>query len=210
MGAVPGDQAKIWFRQMTNGLNYLHENNIAHRDLKCENILLSQRFNAKIADFGFARFCTDRHNVSILCKTYCGSASYAAPEIIKGTPYNPKLSDIWSLGIILFVMLNAVMPFDDSNIKKLLNDQISKKWVFQSKIDDIPYKLLVSNLLEPDVHLRLTLDRIIQHDWLRESSHSSQKRRNVQSAPHSHSGNFGKNRILNEFKIIEAKRSIMT
>lgn len=130
-GVVPEQQSKMWFRQMASGLQYLHNKNIAHRDLKCENILLSRRFNVKLADFGFARFCVDTDGRRVLSQTYCGSAAYAAPEVVNGTPYNPKLSDVWSLGIILFIMLNASMPFDDSNLRKLLKDQMTRNWVFR-------------------------------------------------------------------------------
>ncbi|KAK9708076.1 Protein kinase domain [Popillia japonica] len=119
---------------MASGLQYLHNKNIAHRDLKCENILLSRRFNVKLADFGFARFCVDAEGRRVLSQTYCGSAAYAAPEVVNGTPYNPKLSDVWSLGIILFIMLNASMPFDDSNLRKLLKDQMTRNWVFRSRL----------------------------------------------------------------------------
>lgn len=167
---IPEPQAKIWFRQMASGLLYLHSKNIAHRDLKCENILLSRRFNVKIADFGFARFCVDADNRRILSQTYCGSAAYAAPEVVNGTPYNPKLSDVWSLGIILFIMLNASMPFDDTNLRKLLKDQMTKKWVYRTRIRDTlssTVKSLIRHLLEPDITLRLSLDRVMTHEWLR-------------------------------------------
>lgn len=192
-GVVPEQQAKIWFRQMASGLHYLHGKNIAHRDLKCENILLSRRFNVKLADFGFARFCVDSDNRRILSQTYCGSAAYAAPEVVNGTPYNPKLSDVWSLGIILFIMLNASMPFDDSNLRKLLKDQMTKNWVFRSRVRDTlssTAKSLVRHLLEPDLTQRLTLDRVIQHDWLRmrKDRPSSLIGRLVHSAPHNQNG----------------------
>lgn len=187
-GVVPEPQAKLWFRQMSSGLQYLHSRNIAHRDLKCENILLSRRYNVKLADFGFARFCVDEDGRRVLSQTYCGSAAYAAPEVVNGTPYNPKLSDVWSLGIILFIMLNASMPFDDSNLRKLLKDQTTRNWTFRSRVRDTvsnSAKSLVRHILEPDITLRLTLDRVITHDWVRarKDRTSSLIGRLVHSAP---------------------------
>ncbi|XP_049812830.1 testis-specific serine/threonine-protein kinase 3 [Schistocerca nitens] len=169
-GIVPEQQAKVWFKQMTLGLQYLHGKNIAHRDLKCENILLSRRFNVKLADFGFARFCVDQNGRRVLSHTYCGSAAYAAPEVVSGTPYNPKLADVWSLGIILYIMLNAGMPFDDSNLRRLLKDQMERNWVFRTRVRDTlsaQAKALVRHILEPDITLRITVDRILIHEWLR-------------------------------------------
>ncbi|EEB14914.1 cAMP-dependent protein kinase catalytic subunit, putative [Pediculus humanus corporis] len=169
-GIIPEHQAKLWFRQMISGLQYLHDKDIAHRDLKCENILLSKRFNVKLADFGFARYCIDNDGHRILSHTYCGSAAYAAPEVVSGTPYNPKLADIWSLGIILFIMLNASMPFDDSNLRKLLRDQTSKNWTFRTKVRESVSplaKTLVKQILEPDLTKRLRLENLVNHEWVR-------------------------------------------
>jgi len=178
-GLVPERQAKIWFRQMVQGLQYLHALNVAHRDLKCENILLSRHWNVKLADFGFARFCIDADGSSkgkrVLSQTYCGSAAYAAPEVVSGTPYNPKLADVWSLGIILYIMVNATMPFDDSNLKKLLKDQLARKWDFRSRVRDVltpSLTQLVRNVLEPDITQRITLDRIAAHEWVRREGHA--------------------------------------
>ena len=187
-GAVPEQQSKLWFRQMASGLQYLHAKNIAHRDLKCENILLSRHFNVKLADFGFARFCVDAEGRRILSRTYCGSAAYAAPEVVSGTPYNPKLADVWSLGVILFIMLNASMPFDDSNLRKLNRDQMTRNWVFRSKVRDkvsAAAKSVVKLILEPDITLRLTLDRVLAHDWVRSRKDrtAAMLGRMIQSAP---------------------------
>ncbi|KAF7992209.1 hypothetical protein HCN44_001534 [Aphidius gifuensis] len=166
---VPEQQSQIWFRQMASGLHYLHAKNIAHRDLKCENILISRKNHVKLADFGFARFCVDNDNRRILSQTYCGSAAYAAPEVVSGTPYNPKLADVWSLGIILYIILFGTPPFDDENLTKLLRNQMSKNYVFrshvQSCISDYA-KHLVRHILEPDITLRFTLDRVMGHEWV--------------------------------------------
>ncbi|XP_014237416.1 testis-specific serine/threonine-protein kinase 3-like [Trichogramma pretiosum] len=168
-GPVPEKLSKLWFHQMISGLHYLHKLNIAHRDLKCENILLTNKFHIKLADFGFARYCVNAEGRRILSQTYCGSAAYAAPEIVANIPYNPKLADVWSLGVILFIMLNGIMPFNDKHLHKLLKDQWNKKWAFQPKIRHLisaAAKNLVKKILEPDITLRYTVDRIMSHEWV--------------------------------------------
>lgn len=168
-GEVPEARAKVWFHQICRGTEYLHAKDIAHRDLKCENVLLSRNLNCKLTDFGFARYCNDL-GPSGLCETFCGSAAYAAPEVVGGTPYNPKLADVWSLGVILYAMLNATMPFDDSNRRKLLSNQMSGNWQFSTRVEysvSAVAKSLVARILEPSVANRLPLKEILDHDWLR-------------------------------------------
>lgn len=142
---------------------------IAHRDIKCENVLITSNYNVKLADFGFARYMIDNRGKRVLSDTYCGSLSYAAPEILRGYPYNPKISDIWSLGVILYILLNKAMPFDEDNIKRLYELQVARKWKFRSKVTGSltdRVKKLVSSLLEPDVSKRWRLDHIVQGDWI--------------------------------------------
>ncbi|XP_055678674.1 testis-specific serine/threonine-protein kinase 6 [Lutzomyia longipalpis] len=165
-GAINEVQAKRWFTQMLEAIAYLHSINIAHRDLKCENILISRAMNVKITDFGFARYTT---SPNFLSTTYCGSAAYAAPEVITNTPYDPKLSDAWSLGVIFFIMINGVMPFRDENLHKLLAEQRKKSYKFTKEISSgmsNKTKTIIDNLLEVNPHIRWTVNQTLQFEKL--------------------------------------------
>lgn len=93
------------FQQMCMAVQYLHSMNVAHRDLKCENLLLDVHYNLKVCDFGLSKTLTYVDDKLVLSETYCGTTNYAAPEILKHQPYDPKVSDVWSMGIVLFMML---------------------------------------------------------------------------------------------------------
>lgn len=168
-GCVSENQSRVWFRQLALGLEYLHVLEITHRDIKCENVLLTANFNVKISDFGFARFCVDEDDHTVLSETYCGSMSYAAPEILRGKPYLPKPTDLWSLGVVLFVMLNKSMPFDDTRMRKLYEQQMGKKYRFRSRVANvisIECKTIVKHLLEPDPGLRHNTTQVLSSDWI--------------------------------------------
>ncbi|KAK4876387.1 hypothetical protein RN001_012809 [Aquatica leii] len=176
-GVVSQTKAKIYFRQIVDAVQYLHNRNIAHRDLKCENVFLTDNNKVKLGDFGFARVCIDKLTGSkVFSSTYCGSAAYAAPEILKGVPYDPKMYDIWSMGCILFIMLSAAMPFDDTNLTKMLKSQMNKTacltsaCVWQAKSPSLSD--LFSNLLEPDVSKRYTINDVVNCQWLKEITRS--------------------------------------
>ncbi|CAG9765556.1 unnamed protein product [Ceutorhynchus assimilis] len=168
-GPVSEAQARVWIRQLALGVQYLHSMDIAHRDLKCENCLITSNYNLKLADFGFARFVMDNNGKQVLSSTYCGSLSYAAPEVLRGLPYYPKMADVWSCGVIIYVCINKAMPFDDTNVKRLHEQQVSKRWKFRSKVVDNlseQVKQLVTHLLEPDITKRWNMDRLVQSDWI--------------------------------------------
>ncbi|XP_061165692.1 testis-specific serine/threonine-protein kinase 1-like [Saccostrea echinata] len=109
-GAIKEGMARNWTKQICEAVRYLHELNITHRDLKLENLLLDSNYNIKICDFGFVKEDPNRD----LSKTYCGSKSYAAPEILKGEPYDTQKADIWAIGVILYIFVTGKMPFDES------------------------------------------------------------------------------------------------
>lgn len=169
-GAVSEAQSRVWAQQIALALQYMHEMEIAHRDMKCENTLLSSNFNVKLADFGFSRYVIDEKGRPVTSETHCGSLTYAAPEILRGNPYHPKIADMWSYGIMLYVMLNKAMPFgEDNNVKKLYDAQIHKKWRFRSKVETVisnQLKECVTRLLEPDIAKRWTVEQVLTSDWI--------------------------------------------
>ncbi|KAJ8878370.1 hypothetical protein PR048_018947 [Dryococelus australis] len=130
-GPLQEHRVKNFFRQIVSAVAYLHSLDISHRDLKCENVFMCSRNRLKIGDFGFARWCDGAD----LSETYCGSTAYAAPEILQGVPYDPKLYDSWSLGCVLYIMLTSTMPFDVSNRKKMLKDQLNRAIEFDKRAD---------------------------------------------------------------------------
>jgi len=105
-------EVKLIFKQLVDGVSYLHKNNIAHRDLKLENILIDDNKNIKVIDFGFS-LVTPRNKPLNVC---CGTPSYMAPELIAKKNYYGHLVDIWALGILLFVLLSGYFPFKGISI----------------------------------------------------------------------------------------------
>lgn len=166
-GAIKEDSACIMFQQLASAIKYCHDMDFAHRDLKCENILLREDLNIKLSDFSFSRFLSrDENGRIILSKTYCGSAAYAAPEVLEGIPYDPRISDIWSLGVILYTMVYAVMPFDDSKPRKMICLQKQQKIPFpNSKHVTVEFTDLISHLLQPNISQRFHVDEVLKHSW---------------------------------------------
>ncbi|XP_071982652.1 testis-specific serine/threonine-protein kinase 6 [Engystomops pustulosus] len=162
-GWFSDEKARSLFKQITKAIKYLHEQHVAHRDLKCENILITSDNNVKLTDFSFG--ITFPHG-SKLCTTYCGSAAYASPEVLQSIPYDPRKYDIWSLGVILYIMVTGKKPFDDSNLKAL--PKIQKEGVnFPKSVEvETKCKCLIEEMLQYNPKDRPDIFTLIRHVWL--------------------------------------------
>ncbi|GAA5992694.1 hypothetical protein JCM11641_004995 [Rhodosporidiobolus odoratus] len=159
-GKMPEDEARRFFQQIMSALDYCHSHNIVHRDLKPENLLLDENLNVKIADFGLSNIMRDGD----FLKTSCGSPNYAAPEVISGKLYAGPEIDIWSCGVILYVMLCGRLPFDDDHIPllfKKINGGIFSLPPFLTP----DARSLLSRMLTVDSNKRIKLHEIRQLPW---------------------------------------------
>ncbi|ORY96938.1 hypothetical protein BCR43DRAFT_474942 [Syncephalastrum racemosum] len=159
-GRLSEPEARKYFQQIIFGLDYCHRHLICHRDLKPENLLLDKDKNIKIADFGMASL----QPTGSLLETSCGSPHYASPEIVTGIPYNGAASDIWSCGIILYALLCGHLPFDDDNIRELLNKVKVGKYKMPDHISD-GARDLIRRILVVHPGKRLTMKEVQDHPW---------------------------------------------
>ncbi|XP_043916287.1 testis-specific serine/threonine-protein kinase 4-like [Protopterus annectens] len=174
-GACNEQQARKWFRQLCEGVAYMHSNGIAHRDLKLDNLLIDSDGNIKIADFGFARPVENQN----LSRTFCGTRSYMPPEVLLRESYNPFLFDMWSLGTILYILVTDQFPFEDDNmgvfVRKL---QKGVHFPAQKRIPQ-DCKVLIGKLLT-DASKRITSEVVLEQPWIRKLN---QDRQTVDSTP---------------------------
>lgn len=157
------DTCKIIFEAMA----YCHEKHIAHRDLKPENLLLMNKqsdSNIKIADFGFAKFSSNEACLT----TQCGTPGYVAPEILEGAPYGTKC-DMWSLGVIVFILLGGYPPFIEENQRELFRKIRRGQYEFHDEYwapISQDAKDLISALLTVAPGKRLTAKEALQNKWI--------------------------------------------
>ncbi|XP_035858927.1 serine/threonine-protein kinase BRSK2 isoform X10 [Sander lucioperca] len=159
-GRLTPKEARKFFRQIMSALDFCHSHSICHRDLKPENLLLDEKNNIRIADFGMASLQVG----DSLLETSCGSPHYACPEVIRGEKYDGRKADVWSCGVILFALLVGALPFDDDNLRNLLEKV--KLGVFHMPHFIPPdCQNLLRGMIEVDATKRLTLEQIQKHIW---------------------------------------------
>ncbi|AMD22527.1 HHL243Wp [Eremothecium sinecaudum] len=156
------NEARRFFQQIISAVEYCHRHKIVHRDLKPENLLLDEHLNVKIADFGLSNIMTDGN----FLKTSCGSPNYAAPEVISGKLYAGPEVDVWSSGVILYVMLCRRLPFDDESIpvlfKNISNGVYTIPKYLSAGASSLIKRMLIVNPLN-----RITIHGIMEDEWFK-------------------------------------------
>ncbi|KAI3682810.1 hypothetical protein L1987_83091 [Smallanthus sonchifolius] len=159
------DLSRRYFQQLISAVGYCHSRGVFHRDLKPENLLLDENWNLKVTDFGLSAL-TEQIRPDGLLHTLCGTPSYVAPEVLLKKGYDGAKVDIWSCGIILFVLNAGYLPFNDPNLMVLYKKICSGEFrVPRWTSPDL--KKLLSRLLDTNPQTRITVEEIINDPWFK-------------------------------------------
>ena len=155
-------ESSFYFFQLISVIDYIHSQGIVHRDLKPENILVTTKGLLKIIDFGLSNYFSKEGK---LLSTSCGSPSYTAPEVLLGNKYNGFAVDIWTIGVILYVMLCGNFPFEAKDDNNTLFKKIIKCKVEYPKFIPKCAKNLLEKILTANPEKRITIDKIKEHQF---------------------------------------------
>ncbi|PKI38959.1 hypothetical protein CRG98_040667 [Punica granatum] len=164
-GRVREDVARVYFQQLISAIDFCHSRGVYHRDLKLENLLLDDDGNLKVTDFGLSTFSECLKEDGLL-HTTCGTPAYVAPEVIGSKGYDGAKADLWSCGVILYVLLAGYLPFQDDNVMSMYRkihrgDFKCSPW-FSSDA-----RRLVTKLLDPNPATRVTISKVMDSPWFK-------------------------------------------
>ena len=159
--------ARYFFHKLIDALDHVHSSGIAHRDIKPENLLLDSQFTLKLGDFGF--WTKDK-----ISKSKRGTLGYMAPEILAGSKYDAKKSDLFSTAVILFIMVTQHCPFiradtNDRYYKKIIGNDMDEFWKFHSDFEGYSeeFKDLFWKMISVNPDDRLSIDEVREHKWFK-------------------------------------------
>ena len=167
-GAMGEQSGRFCFEQMVDIVDYLHTTKeVVHRDLKPENMIMDDKLNIKLTDFGFAT-----SNKIDQLRSYRGSKRYMAPEIKEKKKYDGRASDVFSLGVILFVLVKGIFPFREANesdyfYRLIVDKKHDEYWaeIFSKDMSE-EFKDLIMKMISYEPSTRLTIQQIKNHPWM--------------------------------------------
>ncbi|KAL5806766.1 hypothetical protein ACOSQ4_029499 [Xanthoceras sorbifolium] len=164
-GKLKEDAARKYFQQLISAVDYCHSRGVFHRDLKPENLLLDENGNLKVSDFGLSALAESKHQDGLL-HTTCGTPAYVAPEVINRKGYDGSKADIWSCGVILYVLLAGYLPFHDSNLMEMYRKIGKAEFKFPNWFAPEVRRLL-TKILDPNPSTRISIAKIMENSWFR-------------------------------------------
>ncbi|KAH9690206.1 CBL-interacting serine/threonine-protein kinase 8 [Citrus sinensis] len=162
-GRLSESEARRYFQQLIDGVDYCHSKGVYHRDLKPENLLLDSQGHLKISDFGLSAL--PEQGVSLL-RTTCGTPNYVAPEVLSHKGYNGAAADVWSCGVILYVLIAGYLPFDELDLTTLYS-KVEKADFSCPTWFPVGAKSLIHRILDPNPETRITIEEIRNDEWFR-------------------------------------------
>ncbi|KAI8537348.1 hypothetical protein RHMOL_Rhmol09G0016800 [Rhododendron molle] len=199
-GRFSEDVSRMYFQQLISALGYCHSRGIFHRDLKGENLLLDENSNLKVTDFGLSAV-TAQIQPDGLLHTLCGTPAYMAPEILANKGYDGAKVDIWSCGIVLYVLNAGYFPFSDRNIWMLYH-KIFKGEFRCPKWTSPELKRFLHRLLDSNPNTRITVDQIIDDPWFKKGYRHIQTSSDDLFGLEDYDDNNEQYKFLNAFDII--------
>jgi len=154
--------ARSIITQILSAIDHIHSHNIAHRDIKLENVLIDNRGRVYVIDLGLCAFIEDKK----LCRDWCGSDNYLAPEIVRRNAYNGFKADVFSTGVVLFALLFGVFPFENLRVNGVQNLRTLKARFPSDVKVSTPAKELLLAMLEDDPEKRLSIADVLKHEWI--------------------------------------------
>lgn len=164
-GRLKEDEARKYFQQLIRAVDFCHSRGVYHRDLKPENLLLDENGNLKVSDFGLSAL-SEANRQDGLLHTTCGTPAYVAPEVINWRGYDGAKADIWSCGVILYVMMTGYLPFHDPNLMEMYLKIGKAEFKFPNRFP-LDVKRLISKILDPNPNTRISISKIMENPWFR-------------------------------------------
>lgn len=170
-GRLKEKLARTFFKQVVAAIEYCHSMRVIHRDIKAENLLLDRQMRIKLIDFGLS----NQYAPGELLKTFCGSPTYTAPELIRRQEYQGPEVDIWALGVLLYALVCGSLPFDGNSFQELFTKILSANYFIPDYVS-VECRNLISRMLVINPAERITLDMVKEHPWMKLSGDSLSKK----------------------------------